>query len=341
MPTPRRRELSVRDYADGVRAGDRAVLGRAISLIESHARRHQDTARELLATLMPHTGGSVRIGITGVPGVGKSTFIERFGLILTEEGRKVAVLAVDPSSGVTGGSILGDKTRMEKLSIEPSAFIRPSPAAGTLGGVASKTRETMLVCEAAGFDAVIIETVGVGQSETVVAGMTDSFLGLMLPNAGDELQGIKRGLLELLDLIAVNKADGDNVRAAKRAARELESAAHFTRASRDGGPPPVFTCSAHTGDGLADIWDHIRSTYEHDVASGAAAERRRKQAIAWMWTMVDERLREMFRRNDAVASALPRIEQAVRTGDAPATRAAEELLTIFAHAQTDDATSGA
>jgi len=329
VATARRRELSVEDYAEGVRGGDRAVLGRAISLIESSAKRHQEASRELLTRLTPGSGGAVRVGITGVPGVGKSTFIESFGVKLCESGRRVAVLAVDPSSGVSGGSILGDKTRMAELSVRADAFIRPSPSAGTLGGVASKTREAMIVCEAAGFDVVLVETVGVGQSETVVAGMTDFFLGLMLPGAGDELQGIKRGLLELVDMIAVNKADGDNVARAKLAVREYRNALHYMSAAHGGESVEVLTCSALTGMGLDHVWETILDRWTRMEASGELGERRKKQALAWMWAMVDERLRRVFREDETVRATLPSVEAEVSAGRVPATRAAEGLVDAF------------
>ena len=246
----RRRELPVDEYVTGVRGGDRAVLGRAITLIESRHEQHQDLAEQLLTRLMPDTGRAIRVGITGVPGVGKSTFIDALGTSLTAAGRRVAVLAVDPSSGVSGGSILGDKTRMPRLGVDDHAFIRPSPSAGTLGGVAAKTRETMLICEAAGFDVVLVETIGVGQSETVVSDMTDFFLALMLAGAGDELQGIKRGLLELVDMIVINKADGDNQVRAEQAAREYRNVMHYARPSDGDWTPPVLTCSALSGTGV-------------------------------------------------------------------------------------------
>src|SRR5262245_35416005 len=255
-PAPRRRELTADDYYAGVRSANIAVLARALTLIESSSPRHQPLAEALLTRLLPHTGRAVRVGITGVPGVGKSTFIEALGLHLVRRGLRVAVLAVDPSSGVSGGSILGDKTRMPRLSAEPSAYIRPSPSAGTLGGVARKTRETMLVCEAAGFNVVLIETVGVGQSETVVADMTDCFVALMLPGAGDELQGIKRGLLELVDVIAVNKADGPTRAAAELAAQQYQTALQ-SLAGRQDDTPAVLTCSALEGRGVDAGWGAV------------------------------------------------------------------------------------
>jgi LAO/AO transport system kinase len=325
----RRRELAVDQYVHGVLAGDRAVLGRAISLIESSAKRHQQHSRDLLTQLTPKAGGATRVGITGVPGVGKSTFIEAFGIRLCEQGRRVAVLAVDPSSGVSGGSILGDKTRMAELSVRQDAFIRPSPSAGTLGGVASKTREAMIVCEAAGYDVVLVETVGVGQSETVVAGMTDFFLGLMLPGAGDELQGIKRGLLELVDMIAVNKADGDNVPRAKLAAREYRNALRYMHTAHGDDIPEVLLCSAVTGEGLNDIWSTIDDRWRAKRDSGQLDELRKQQALAWMWAMVDERLRHVFRDDAHVRTTLPQIEADVSQGRLPATRAAESLIDEF------------
>src|SRR5947209_8874268 len=279
---PRRRQLTAEEYVAGVRAGDVAVLARALTLIESSSPRHQPLAEEVLTRLLPDTGQSVRIGITGVPGVGKSTFIEAFGLHLVGRGLRVAVLAVDPSSGISGGSILGDKTRMAKLSIHPAAYIRPSPSAGTLGGVARKTREAMLVCEAAGYQAVLIETVGVGQSETVVADMTDCFLALMLPGAGDELQGIKRGLLELVDVIAVNKADGPTRAAAELAAGQYRLALE-SLAGRQGEAPPVRTCSALHGDGVAAVWDAVEGRHARLTTSGKLAERRRQQNLRGLW----------------------------------------------------------
>ncbi|MGD8453473.1 MAG: methylmalonyl Co-A mutase-associated GTPase MeaB [Phycisphaerae bacterium] len=334
-PVARRRQLSLDEYADGVRAGDRAVLARAITLIESHSPQHIDLAQQLLTRLMPFTGGACRLGITGVPGVGKSTFIESFGLHLTSEGHRVAVLAIDPSSGISGGSILGDKTRMAQLAIDPNAFIRPSPSAGTLGGVASKTRETMLACEAAGFDVVLIETVGVGQSETVVADMTDCFLALMLPGAGDELQGIKRGLLEFADLIAVNKADGDNVPAAERAAAEYRSALHFMQPRLADWTPPVVTCSARRNTGLCEIWEQVTAYRQLLEQTGVLQARRREQTLRWMWTMVDEQLRANLKAHPEVKATLPRLEEEVRAGRLPPTLGARTLLRAFGVLKSD------
>jgi LAO/AO transport system kinase len=324
----RRRDLTVDDYVSGVRDGDRTVLARTITLIESNSERHLETAQQVLSALIPETGQAHRIGITGVPGVGKSTFIDAFGTMLTEQGHGVAVLAVDPSSGVSGGSILGDKTRMERLSVDPHAFVRPSPTTGTLGGVARKTRESMLICEAAGFDVVLVETVGVGQSETVVAEMTDFFLALMLPGAGDELQGIKRGLLEHTDLIAVNKADGDNLRSAQRAARDYRNALHFMQA-RGGWQPRVQLCSAVTGRGLDDIWHAIREHHDQLTESGALQQRRQEQMLRWMWSMIDDQLRTMLRTHPSVRAMLDTVEQDVREGRTPPTVAARQVLDAF------------
>jgi len=328
-PVPRRRRLTLDEYADGVRGGRRGVLAQAITLVESNHPQHLAQAQELLTRLMPGTGGARRIGITGVPGVGKSTFIERFGLNLTGAGHRVAVLAVDPSSGLTGGSILGDKTRMMELSAEPNAFIRPSPSAGTLGGVAGKTREAMLVCEAAGFDVILIETVGVGQSETVVAEMTDFFLALMLPGAGDQLQGIKRGLLEFADLIAVNKADGPNLDAARRAAAEYRSVLHLLPRRPGNWSPPVLTCSARDNSGLDEIWEAIREHHAQAEQTGLLEVRRREQFLRWMWSMVDDQLQARLRAHPHIRSALPTLEDEVRAGRLPPTVAAHRLLEAF------------
>ena len=278
----------------GLLAGERGALSRAITLIESNAPRHQALADRLLDRLMPHTGGSMRIGITGAPGVGKSTFIECLGTMLTGRGHRVAVLAVDPSSGVSGGSVMGDKTRMERLSVDPNAFVRPSPAAGSLGGVASKTRESLLACEAAGFDVVLVETVGVGQSETEVAGMTDFYLALMIPGAGDELQGIKRGLLELADMIAVNKSDGEMLGEARRALATYRAAVHMVGVDGD-WEVPVVACSARTGDGVAALWETICGRLGVLRGDGRLEKRRRTQMLRWMWSSVDERLRALAR----------------------------------------------
>jgi LAO/AO transport system kinase len=316
--------------AAGIRGRDRAVLGRALTLVESNRRDHRRRAQELLAALLPATGAAHRIGITGVPGVGKSTFIEAFGLRLVEVGHRVAVLAVDPSSSLSGGSILGDKTRMEELSRSDVAFIRPSPSGGSLGGVARKTRESILVCEAAGFDMILVETVGVGQSETTVADMVDFFLLLKLAGAGDELQGIKRGILELADLIAINKADGDNLVAARRAQAEFERALQLLRpVSDDQWAPRVVTSSAVTGDGLDTIHDLIVEHRRFFEADGTFERRRSAQQLRWMWSLVEEGLRTSVREHPEVVSRIETLERGVVEGRTTATAAAEEILSAF------------
>jgi LAO/AO transport system kinase len=312
-----------------VRRGDRAWLGRAITLVESTSPVHIALAQELLVALLPYAGRSHRIGITGVPGVGKSTFIDAFGTMLTASGHRVAVLAVDPSSSRTGGSILGDKTRMERLSVDPGAFIRPSPSAGTLGGVARATRESIVAVEAAGYDVVLVETVGVGQSETVVAGMVDVFVVLMLPGAGDELQGIKKGILELADLVAVNKADGDNANRAREAAANYANALHLLTPVTPLWHPPVLTCSGRTGEGLDAIWQQLQRHRDTLDGAGLWTANRQSQQLHWMWAMVDDRLRDLFRANSQVASLIPTVERDVRAGRVTATMASARLLDAF------------
>jgi LAO/AO transport system kinase len=316
--------LTADEYYAGVRAGDVAVLARALTLIESSSPRHQPLAEGLLTRLLPHTGQSIRVGITGVPGVGKSTFIEALGLRLVGRGLRVAVLAVDPSSGVSGGSILGDKTRMPRLAANPAAYIRPSPSAGALGGVSRKTREGMLACEAAGYNVVLIETVGVGQSETAVADMTDCFLALMLPGAGDELQGIKRGLLELVDVIAVNKADG-----ATRPAAEL-AAQQYGLALQSLSPPPVvLTCSALHGVGVDAVWDAAERRHARLAAGGELAERRRRQNLRWLWALVEDQLRQAVHTHPGVCEIRDDLEREVLAGRIPAAAAARRILEAF------------
>ena len=305
----------------------RANLGRAITLIESRRADHQAQARALLSEIMPRTGKAQRIGITGVPGVGKSTFIESFGTMLTGLGLRVAVLAVDPTSRRSGGSILGDKTRMAKLAADDRAFIRPSPAGDTLGGVSRKTRETMLVCEAAGYDVILVETVGVGQSETVVADMVDFVLVLMLPNAGDELQGIKKGVLEVADLIAVNKADID-ANAAKRAARAYEIALHIMEQVDPDWSPPVHTVSGFSGMGLEELWAAIELHRKKTEASGSRARRRAGQQVRWLDTLIQDGLTDRFLARPEVASKLAGIRQDVASGLIPASLAADALLAL-------------
>jgi LAO/AO transport system kinase len=309
----------------GIRAGERAVIARAITLVESRRADHQRAARHLVQSLLPDTGKAARVGITGAPGVGKSTTIDALGSYLTEQGHKVAVLAVDPSSTRTGGSILADKTRMARLSADPNAFVRPSPAAGTLGGVAGKTRESLLLLEAAGYDAVLVETVGTGQSETVVADMTDFFLVLMLPGAGDELQGLKKGVVELADMIAINKADGDNRARAQAAAAEYRAALHILGARSPHWSPPVVTYSALTGEGIASLWTKVLEHHDVMSANGELAARRRQQQVKWMWAMLEERILSRLRSDPALRAKLPRLEAAVADGRMSASLAVEEL----------------
>ena len=318
---------TVAELAAGIRRGDRTLLAQGITLVESTRADHQDQAGELLAELASDAGGAIRVGITGVPGVGKSTLIEGLGMKLVEQGHRVAVLAVDPSSSRTGGSILGDKTRMAQLARDPRAFIRPSPTSGTLGGVASRTREALLLCEVAGFDVVLVETVGVGQSELVVAGMTDTFVVLMLAGAGDELQGIKRGLMELADVLAVNKADGDNQLAAQRAASTYRSALRLLHPPDAVWKPWVLTCSGLDGHGVSELWDAVLA--HRTAIGGLLKEKRAEQELRWMWTLVEDRLGARFRSHPAVVAALPGLETSVRDGSVAPTRAAALLLAAF------------
>jgi LAO/AO transport system kinase len=317
--------LDLSRLATDLRNANRAALARAITLIESKRADHQAAARNLVQTLLPATGKAVRVGITGSPGVGKSTTIDALGMYLIGLKLKVAVLAVDPSSARTGGSILGDKTRMARLSASDSAFIRPSPAAGTLGGVAAKTREAMLLCEAAGFDVVLVETVGIGQSETAVCDMTDFFLALMLPGAGDELQGIKKGLVELADMIAVNKADGDNINRANAAAAEYRAALHILSPRSEHWHPPVMTYSALTGNGIADLWQKVREHRTAMQASGDFAARRREQQVKWMWSMLEERWRARLRSDASMRARVRDLERAVAEGRMAPGVAADEI----------------
>ena len=321
--------MAVHELVDGVLGGDRAAVGRAVTLVESNRYDHRAEARDLLDALAPHAVDAQRVGVTGVPGVGKRTFIEALGSSLTAVGHRVAVLAVDPTSTVTGGSILGDKTRMPRLSNDPSAFVRPSPSAGTLGGVTRTTRETMVVLEAAGHDVVLVETMGIGQSETVVAAMVDFFLVLMLPGAGDELQGIKKGVLELADMIAVNKADGENLPAARTAVRDYSAALRLTHPASPTWTPPVVTCSGLTGDGLDDLWGRILGHRSAMTASGEWEDRRRAQQLAWMWSMVEDRLLDSLRRDPAVLELLRTAEADVLEGRTTPAAAAERLLDAF------------
>lgn len=320
--------LDVDALADRVRAGDRRSLAKAITLIESTRAEHRVQAQALLALLLPATGGAIRMGISGAPGAGKSTFIEALGLMLTAAGHKVAVLAVDPSSVVSGGSILGDKTRMEDLSHDPHAFIRPSPSGGTLGGVAARTREAILACEAAGFDIVIVETVGVGQSETAVAGMTDVFVLLQLPNAGDELQAIKRGIMELADLVVYNKIDLDP-RAAEVAMGQMKSALALLRPPEKGWKPPVLGISAARRERIDLFWGEVLRCRDTLAASGELTEKRRRQALDWMWTLIEGGLKERFHTHAGVQVMLPQFSAAVAAGTMTPTAAAARLLDIL------------
>jgi LAO/AO transport system kinase len=317
------------DLAAGIRAGDRASLARAITLIESTRADHRKTAHLLVQELLPLTGKAVRLGITGAPGAGKSTTIDALGTYLTGQGHKVAVLAVDPSSSRIGGSILGDKTRMARLAIDPNAFIRPSPSSGTLGGVAAKTRETMLLCEAAGYDVVIVETVGVGQSETAVADMTDFFLVLMVAGAGDELQGIKKGIVELADMIAVNKADGDNIARANIAAADYRGALHILSPRTPTWSPPVMTFSALTGDGIAPLWGQVLSHKDKMTATGELSELRRGQQVKWMWTLLEERLTARLRSDPGVRAKVKQAKDKVAAGTLAPTLAVEEIVSLL------------
>ncbi|MFF5471934.1 methylmalonyl Co-A mutase-associated GTPase MeaB [Streptomyces achromogenes] len=316
-------------YVKGVLDGKRALVARAITLVESTRPQHRELAQRLLTELLPYSGRARRIGVSGVPGVGKSTFIDAFGTMLTSLGHRVAVLAVDPSSTRTGGSILGDKTRMERLAVDPAAFVRPSPSAGTLGGVAKATRESMVVMEAAGYDVVLVETVGVGQSETAVAGMVDSFLLLTLARTGDQLQGIKKGVLELADVIAVNKADGPHERDARAAARELAGALRLMHGKDAFWTPPVLHCSAREGAGLDTVWERLEQHRRLLESTGRLADRRREQQVGWVWTMVRDELLGRLHADPAVRAAAPDLERRVKEGELTATLAAERILAAF------------
>ncbi|WP_299952312.1 methylmalonyl Co-A mutase-associated GTPase MeaB [uncultured Modestobacter sp.] len=320
------RPVDVPALAEGVLAGERRAVARAITLVESRRADHREAAQELLVQLLPHAGKARRVGISGVPGVGKSTFIDALGTDLTAAGSRVAVLAVDPSSARSGGSILGDKTRMARLAVDPSAFIRPAPTAGTLGGVAQATRESMVVVEAAGYDVVLVETVGVGQSEVAVAEMVDTFLFLTLARTGDQLQGIKRGILEIADVIAVNKADGPGEVDARRAARELAGAMRMLR----GEAVPVLTCAGLTGTGLAEVWAQVVTHQDRLQAAGELDGRRRAQQVRWTWQLVRDGLEHQLREHPAVRSAAPELEAAVLAGELTPALAAQQLLDAFA-----------
>lgn len=324
--TPR---LSVDRYERGVIDGDRVTLARAVTLVESRSDEDRQLARDLLQRVLPLTGRAHRIGITGVPGVGKSTFIDELGMRLLETGHRVAVLAIDPTSQLSGGSILGDKTRMQRLALDPRAFVRPSPSGLTPGGVARRTRETMLLCEAAGYDVVLVETVGVGQGETAVADMVDFFLVLVLPGAGDELQGIKKGVFELADALVVNKADGDGERRAKVALADLKAALRYLPRKRASWQPRALTASGLTGQGLDELWTTIDEHRKLLTSTGELNSLRAAQQRTWMWTLIRERLEDAFRQHPDVAVALPRLERALEAGTTTSSAAADELLAIF------------
>lgn len=324
--TPVKRGLSLDEVVNGVLNNDRTILARAITLVESNAYKHIEKAQQILNRILPHTGNALRIGITGVPGAGKSTFIEALGCYLCDLGLRVAVLAVDPSSSITGGSVLGDKTRMEKLSREKNAFIRPSPSGGTLGGVNRKTRETMLLCEAAGYDVILIETIGVGQSEVVVRSMVDMFALIVLTGAGDELQGMKKGVMELADVIIVNKADGDNEQKALIAQKEYNQIVHYIRPATEGWETKAFTCSGYYGNGIDVIWEEMKSFQKTIETTGFLEKRRQSQVRDWIYAMIKDQLEQKFFNHPEVKKVLPETEQAVITGKQPVTQAVKYLF---------------
>ena len=325
----KRSVLTAQDYVQGVLANDRAMLGRAITLVESEAERHISQAQAMLQELLPHSGRSIRIGITGVPGVGKSSFIERFGVYLIEQGHRVAVLAIDPSSSLSRGSILGDKTRMEELTRLPAAFIRPSPTGGTLGGVARKTRESIVVCEAAGFDIILIETVGVGQSEIAARSMVDMFLLLLITGAGDELQALKKGIVEIADALIITKADGENRTRAIAARADYLRALRYLAPVTNDWKPQVLTCSALNGEGMPEILALIWQFVEKMRANGQFEERRKKQALSWLHTLISEALNRRFYNNPSVSAQLQQTEQAVLKQQLSPGIAAEQLLALL------------
>ncbi len=322
-------DVDLEALIQGVIDRSRRMTAKAMTLVESRVPEHQEMAAKIMEKLLPLTGNSIRLGVTGVPGVGKSTFIENLGVYLADAGHQVAVLAVDPSSKRSGGSILGDKTRMEKLSAHANAFIRPSPAGETLGGVAARTREMMLVCEAAGFDVILVETVGVGQSETAVAAMVDFFLVLMIAGAGDELQGIKKGVLELADGIAINKADGDNQDRVAQAKKDLENAMHLILPAAAAWQTPVMTCSSVEEKGTVPVWEKVLAHRKTCKASGDFDQRRKNQALEWMWTLVDEGLKQMFKSNQNINAQIPTVSHQVAQGKISPSAAARSLLSYL------------
>jgi LAO/AO transport system kinase len=320
---------SVDEYVQGIRSGDRTMLSQAITLIESSKEEYRSMGQEILEACLPETGNSIRVGITGVPGVGKSTFIEAVGQLLIKKGKRIAVLTIDPSSSLSKGSILGDKTRMHTLSTSEHAFIRPSPTSGTLGGVSQKTRETMLLCEAAGFDTIFIETVGVGQSETTVHSMVDFFLLLMLAGAGDELQGIKRGIMEMADLIAINKAEGENIKPAERAKREYENALSLFPPSLSKQKTKVVTCSALKGSGIEELWSDIETYIDNIKANNYFNKQRDEQALFWMHETIEYQIKHSFYSHPEVSKKLKSIQEEVQGGKISPFKAANDLLKIF------------
>ncbi len=325
----KRHQPTEEELIDGVLNNDRTMLARTITLIESNSPAHYQKAQAVLQKLLPHSGNSLRIGITGVPGAGKSTTIEALGMYLIEQGHKVAVLTVDPSSAVTKGSVLGDKTRMEKLSREENCFIRPSPSSGTLGGVTRKSRETVTVCEAAGYDVILIETVGVGQSEITVRSMVDFFLLMMIAGAGDELQGIKKGVIEIADALFVNKADGENEKKAKIARAEYANALHYLQPATPGWESRAHTCSAVTGKGIPEMWEVIKKFEELTKSNGIFEKRRKDQSLEWVFSMIEDELKESFYNNASVKEKIPTIRTAILGGLLLPTKAAEDLLGVF------------
>ena len=325
-PAKARTALTAEDYAQGILDGDRVMLSRAITVIESNAPKHFELGQEIIQKILPHSGKAMRVGITGVPGAGKSTFIEAFGTYLCGEGLKVAVLAVDPSSSLSRGSILGDKTRMENLAREKNAFIRPSPSGGSLGGVTRKSRETMLLCEAAGYDAVLVETVGVGQSETMVRSMVDYFLVVVITGAGDDLQGIKKGIIELADSILVNKADGDNKMKAMMAQADYDQILHYLRPATEGWKTKAYTCSSITGEGIADMWGVIKDFRDNVTASGVFSKRRKEQTIEWVRAMTAEYLQNKIAQNAELTKCREDIERKVIEGAITPTVAAKAVI---------------
>ncbi len=327
--TKKRTRLTTDEYVAGVMDKNLSVVSQAITLVESNSKAHIELAQQVLKQLLPHTGKSVRIGITGLPGAGKSTFIEAFGNYLCDAGLKVAVLAIDPSSTLTKGSILGDKTRMETLSRNSNAFIRPSPSGGTLGGVARKTRETMLVCEAAGYDVIIVETVGIGQSETTVRSMVDFFLLVLLPGAGDELQGIKKGSVEIADALVINKADGDNIQRAELTASQYRQAVHYIQPATDGWETKVSTCSALKGNGIPEVWQMIKDYMDYIKSNAIFKDRRDKQTLQWVYSMVEEQLLYNFYNDPHIKTLIGKLEPDVISGETTPTSAVTALLNQY------------